>query len=215
MQAGRAISEKKTAVDMTIDETINKLKAFEKKVKTDLVRDLGRVIAQDTVSQIETRVRDQQKDCRGRSFGAYSTRPMLTSGETLKSRRVWQKLASSKSKRRALNWVTIKRGGKNIHLFELKGGYAELRKLEGFNNSKKSFEFTGEMWRKFGVISSTLAGNKVIFRLGGKTQAAQDKIDYNSEREGVEITCISDTETRYLQRRLNTILPGYLAEVGL
>ena len=201
--------------ELSLDETIRRLKEFRKKLSTDFVKDLGKVVGVDTVSQIEMRVRDRQKKADGQSFSRYSTNPMLTSGTTVKSRRVWQSMASSKSKRRNLDWVTIKKGGKNIHLFELKGGYAQLRKLEGFSNANKSFEFTGEMWRKFGVKKTTVGNGVITFTLGGKTTAAQDKIDWNSEREGVNIIEPCKDEVLFLQNQINRLLPGYLAKVGL
>jgi len=201
--------------ELSLEETIRRLKEFRKKFSTDFVRDLGKVVGVDMVSEIEMRVRDRQRKADNQLFSRYSTSPMLTSGTTVKSRRVWQKMASSKTKRRALDWVTIKKGGKNIHLFELKGGYAQLRKLEGFSNARKSFEFTGEMWRKFGVTNTTIGGGVITFTLGGKTTAAQDKIDWNSEREGVVITEPGKIEIQNLQNQTDRLIPGYLAKVGL
>ena len=200
--------------EMTLDETIQKLTAFKKNLQQNLVRDLGKIIGVDTISQIEMRVRDKQKNWQGQSFSRYSTRPMLTSGTTAKSRRVWRAVASSKAKRRELDWVTIKKGGKNIHLFELKGGYAEMRRIEGFSNANKSFEFTGEMWRKFGIKDVKTGSGVIIFKLGGKTVASQDKIDWNSEREGINIIQPSQDEINYLQDKINRLLPEYLAKVG-
>jgi len=201
--------------EMTLDETVRRLTEFRKKLKGNLVKDLGRIVGVDTVSQIEQRVRDNQKNWKGQGFSRYSTKPMLTSGETVKSRRVWRAVAGSKSKRKQLDWVTIKKGGKNIHLFELKGGYAEMRRLEGFSNTRKSFEFTGEMWRKFGVTKTVVGDGVIRFTLGGKTSAAQDKIDWNSEREGMNIIAPSKEEEKDLQEKINRLIPGYLAQVGL
>lgn len=200
---------------MNIQETIKQIDKLKQKVKTDLVAQLSQIIAQDIVSVIQKRVRDNGKDSTGASFGKYSTTTMLTSGTTLKSRRVWRAVAASKKKRKNLNWVTIKKGGKNIRLFELKGGYAELRRLEGFSNAVKSFEFTGEMWRKFGIVRTTVTGNGIIFTLGGRTDASQNKIDRNSEREGRSIIDISQSELTFLQTQIDKILQGYVVNVKL
>jgi len=200
---------------MNIQETIKQIDKLKQKVKTDLVAQLSQIIVQDIVSVIQKRVRDNGKDSTGASFGKYSTTTMLTSGTTLKSRRVWRAVAASKKKRKNLNWVTIKKGGKNIRLFELKGGYAELRRLEGFSNAVKSFEFTGEMWRKFGIVRTTVTGNGIIFTLGGRTDASQNKIDRNSEREGRSIIDISQSELTFLQTQIDKILQGYVVNVKL
>ena len=203
--------------EMTLDETVRRLTEFRKKLQGNLVKDLGKIVGVDMVSQIELRVRDTQKNWKGQGFSRYSTRPMLTSGETLRGRKVWRKMANSPTARRKLNWVTIKKGGKNIHLFELKGGYMQLRQIE-FGDStprNKTFEFTGEMWRKFGVTKTVVGDGVIRFTLGGKTTAAQDKIDWNSEREGMNIIAPSKEEEKDLQEDINRLIPGYLAQVGL
>ena len=200
---------------MTVDETIKRIEKLRRALSKDLVRDIAKMVSQDVVSMIEKRVRDQQKDSKGVSFGSYSRKPMLTSGETVKSRRVWNAVAGSKKKRSDLNWVTIKKGGKNIRLFELKGGYAELRRLEGFSNANKSFEFTGEMWRKFGVVRTTVTGNGITITLGGKTDAAQNKIDWNSEREGRSIIDISPAEVAHVQKKIDKLIQGYIVKFNL
>lgn len=196
--------------EMTLDETVRRLTDFRKNLPKWLASDLGPVVGVDFVNLIELRVRDTQKDSKGHHFSRYSTRPMLTSGKTLKSkRRVWDAIPDDEKK-----WVTIKRGGKNIHLFELKGGYAQLRKIEGFSNRYKSFDFTTEMWRKFGVKSTKIANKIITFIIGGKTTASQDKINWNSEREGKNIIEPNKEEMQYLQQQIDRLLPGYLAKVG-
>lgn len=200
---------------MNIDQATKEIDKLKTKLRTELAKDIVNIISQDIVSMIENRVRDKGKDANGASFGPYSRKPMLTSGTTLKSRRVWRAMAGTKKKRNSLNWVTIKKGGKNIHLFELKGGYAQLRKLEGFTNKSKSFEFTGEMWRKFGVVRVSATSRGVTVTIGGKTTASQDKIDWNSEREGRSIIDISKQELKYLEDKVDKFIQGYIVNVNL
>ena len=200
---------------MNIDQVTKQIDKLKQKITVDLVRDFTNIIVQDIIGLIQKRVVEQQKGADGSSFSRYSTRPMFTSGTTLKSRRVWNAMAGTKGKRGSLNWVTIKKGGKNIALFELKGGYAQLRKLEGFGNASKSFEFTGEMWRKFGVIRTTVTANGITITLGGKTEASQNKIDWNSAREGRSIIDISKKELNYLENRIDKLIQGYIVKVNL
>jgi len=140
---------------------------------------------------------------------------MLTSGTTAKSKSVWNKLASSKTSRRDLDWVTIKRRGKNVHLFELKGGYKQLRQLEGLQTAHKDFSFSQVMWNSYGVKRTVNTNNEVVVTIGGKTQDSQDRINWNSKREGVEIINISDQELKKLAKNLDKQIQKYINKVGL
>jgi len=200
---------------MNVNEATQQINKLKKKLSVDLVKEITNIISHDVVGMIQKRVVEQNKDARGMLFSRYSSKPMLTSGTALKSRKVWRAVAGSKSKRAGLDWVTIKKGGKNIRLFELKGGYAELRRIEGFGNANKSFEFTGEMWRKFGVTNVSVTTGKIKITLGGRTTASQDKIDWNSEREGKEIIDISQEEKRWLEREIDKLIQGYVVGVKL
>ena len=55
-------------------------------------------------------------------------------------------MPGSKQKRRELKWVTLQRGGRNIKLFELPGGYKEFRDIHGRQTDHVDFTFTGKMW---------------------------------------------------------------------
>ena len=200
---------------MTPDEAANRFHSLEMLIKRDLPGFIQEIIAHDAVAMIHNRVVRQQKNYLGGQFSAYSKRPMLTSGVTEKSKRVYRQVAGSKSKRRELDWVAIKRQGKNIHLFELKGGYAELRRIEGFSNSRKSFEFTGQMWRGFGVKKTVTTGNRIIITLGGRNIRSQKLIDANSAREGVSIVNISDSELKKLAEMIDKEIARYVRKVGL
>lgn len=200
---------------MTADEAAKRFGRLEKLISRDLPQFIQEIIAHNAVAMIHNRVVMRQKNYLGGSFSGYSKKPMLTSGTTAKSRRVWRRMASSKKKRRNLDWVTLRRQGRNIHLFELKGGYAQMRRLEGFSNRNKSFEFTGQMWRGFGVKRVVKSGNAVIITLGGRDLESQKKIDANSKREGISIVNISDKELEKLAEMIEKEIQRYVRKVGL
>lgn len=200
---------------MTPDETAARFKELQKLVKRELPLFIQETIALNAIEKITTRVIERQKNYLGGSFSAYSKKPILTSGKTEKSGRVGRALASSKAKRRELDWVTIRSGGKNVHLFVLPGGYAQLRRIEGFSNPRKSFEFTTQMWRGFGVKRTRKTQNEIIITLGGKNLESQKKIDINSRREGISIINISDKELKELAVMAEKELQRYVNKVGL
>ena len=71
------------------------------------------------------------------------------------------------------------------------------------------------MWRKFGVVNTIVTGNSIKIVLGGRTTAAQDKIDWNSEREGRSIIDSSQQELKFFQKRIDEVLQGYVVNVKL
>ena len=196
---------------MTVGEFNKRLTAFEKSVIRKLPDQFIKAKAGfDIAAIVSERVIQKSVSGDGGHFSAYSTDPMLTSGTTVKSKRVWNEKAGSKAKRRDLKWVTIQKGGKNIRLFELEGGYAELRRLEGFSNRYKNFWFTSEMWRGFGLKQATKSSQGFKLVYGGKTSEAQKKMNWNSEREGKNIldmttgeeTEISNNVSKWIDKML-------------
>jgi len=194
---------------MTIDETIRHFKELQAFIGRDLPNELLKIVAHDTVGQIHTRVVEQQKNAKGNLFSTYSTKPTLSSGTTAKSKSVWNELAKT------ADWVTIKRKGKNVHLFVVKGGYREIRKIEGFNNEHKSFEFTTQMWRGFGIKRTEKSSGRFAVVLGGRNAESQDKIDWNSEREGVDIIDASKQERDHIKRQVEREIEKYIKRAKL
>ena len=173
---------------MTVGEFNKRLTKLEK----DIIRKLPDQFIQakggfDIAATVSERVIQKSISGDGTKFSPYSTKPMLTSGTTDKGQSVWR---GKKDKQ----WITIKKGGKNIRLFKLEGGYAELRRLEGFSNRSKNFWFTTEMWRMFGFKRAIKGarGFKIIY--GGRTKDSQDKINWNSASEGKNILDMTKKE---------------------
>jgi len=200
---------------MTPDEAARRFELLRKMVGRDMPAFIEQRVGMNAAELIRRRVTMRGENYLGGQFRAYSRKPMLTSGTTEKSRSVWNAMAGSKAKRRDLDWVTIKRGGKNIRLFELKGGYAQLRRLEGLQTGHKDFWFTTQMWRSFGVKRTTRGQSEFIVTLGGKNPESQKKINENSRRENINIINISDQELKLLAKMVDKELQRYINKVGL
>lgn len=204
---------------MTVDEFIVNLGKFEKRMIPSVYEAfIAPKIGFDIASTVRERVINKQISGDETNFGAYSTRPMLTSGTTIKSKNIWRQKAASKTARRNLKWVTLKKAGKNIHLFELPGGYAELRRLEGFSNRNKSFWFRGgyqSMWSNFKLINKNKTENNARFVFGGRTPEAQDLINYNSAREGKSIIAITERERKELIKHIDGLVENELKKAGI
>lgn len=180
---------------------------------------LAEYIATKKGIEIENMVRNRvimkQINEKGSKFSPYSKRSILSSGTTEKSSTVFRTLANSKTKRRKLKWVTIKKGGKTIRLFEVPGGYDEIRKIEGFPNKNKSYEFTGKMWQQFGLVKKKSSKTQTIVSFGGQTKYAQDLINHHSEREGLSIIGMTKTEERVTAKWVDDWLKQQVKIAGL
>jgi len=200
---------------MTPEEAEKRVQKLLQMINTDFPTFIKERTAMNAVEYIERRVQTTGKNYLGNSFKPYSTKPILTSGTTAKSKAIWNQLASSKTSRRDLDWVTIKRRGKNVHLFELKGGYKEMRRRETLQTGYKDFWFTSMMWRGFGVKRILKNKGSMVITIGAKNSESQKKIDANSKREGVNIINISDQELEKLAKQIDQQLQKYINKVGL
>ena len=200
---------------MTPEESVKRFQKLLRMMNRDLPKFIQERTALNAVTYIERRVQTTGKNYLGNSFKPYSTKPMLTSGTTSKSKAIWNQLASSKESRKNLDWVTIKRRGKNIRLFELKGGYKEMRRREGLQSGYKDFWFSSMMWRGFGVKGVVRGKGNMVIKIGAKNTETQKKIDGNSAREGVNIINISDQELDLLAKQIDQQMQKYINKVGL
>ena len=208
---------------MTPEEASRRFQKLVQMVNTDLALYIKDTVAHNASAAVALRVQETGKDFRGNSFKPYSTKPILTSGTTSKGKAIWNKMGSGAKDRdlgysvrgRGLRWVTIKRQGKNIHLFELSGGYKQMRRLETLQTAYKDFSFSAMMWNHYGVKRTIKKAGEIEIIIGGKTQDSQDKIDWNSKREGVEIINISDQELEKLAKQIDQHLQKLINKAGL
>jgi len=88
--------------------------------------------------------------------------------------------------------------------------YANYRRKSGRTSNQKVFNFTGELWRNFGVTRADFNG----FEIGGYNQYAADLFGWLSEKEGAQINKPSETEIQaakdFLKQRLKETLNRYL-----
>ena len=81
--------------------------------------------------------------------------------------------------------------------------YKQFREINNLETSKKNFEFTGEMWKNYGIVRSSIGGGIANISLGGLTSAAENKLIANSTREGLDITDPNQHEIDFLKESIN------------
>jgi len=162
------------------------------------------MIANDANAQIKTRIQRTGQDAEGSLYDPYSTTPMLMNCSST-TQKVCQKLAGSKEKRKNLKWVTLKRGNKNIRLFELVGGYKEYRELHGLQTGFVDFTFSGRLWSNIRVVSTNAGGGRAEAVITADNPADYDKLRGNVGRRG-QMLEMNPEELQQAQETLETIL---------
>lgn len=181
---------------MELTQFIDNLDALAATIRREFQRAVI-IAANDIASAVSLRVVHQGENANGQKFTPYSSNKQYASSFKKKGRN-----ASSDAKISALG-----RGAKIT--------YGEFRVMEGLNASPKNFEFTGEMWRKFGVQNVSDTGGQIVVNIGGTTADAAAKIRHQTKREGVEITRANDAEIQIVNQNLTKWLAKIKAQHNL
>jgi hypothetical protein len=176
--------------DKKFTKTINDLKGdYNAKIMLGVGLEATRMIKQ--------RVQETGTNAKGAKYKPYSTKPMLANCSSM-ILSACSKIAGSKSKRKELDWVTIK-GHK---LFELPGGYKQYRELMGRQTDHVDFSVTNAMWNDINVISKQGDHQKGIAIIGAKQEIEKKKLAGNTKRRG-DILDLSAKEIEELKGTYN------------
>lgn len=149
----------------------------------------------DLVALITNRVVQAGKDSEGSQFSPYSTAELPAFFYFNRSRTGG---AESKVRAKAKKKEPI--------------SYKEFRAINNLNTSPKNFEFSGDMWRNFGVLRVQRTPTGATITIGGRTPEAAEKIGWNTDREGRSIIQPSKQEieivTANLKRWAQNIVNG-------
>lgn len=80
--------------------------------------------------------------------------------------------------------------------------YKEFRAINNLNTTPKNFEFTGSMWRGFGVLQARRTPTGATVTIGGRNPDSENKIGWNTEQEGESIIKPSKQEIAIVQANL-------------
>ena len=176
-----------TEFDQKIERSINRI---ESELESQVA-----IAGNDLVALITNRVVQRGETADGGSFSPYST-PEVPAF-----------FFANKSRTTSANTAIKQKAGKKETI-----SYKEFRAINNLNTSPKNFEFSGEMWRGFGVTQIQRSPNGVTLSIGGKIKASEDRITWNSKQEGKSIIRPSKKEleivTANLNRWLNSLING-------
>ena len=169
-------------------------------------------VAQSANTLLKKRIIERGETAEGNKFDPYSTTPMLTNCSQM-TQAACNKKTGSKEKRKELKWVTLKRGGENIRLFELAGGYKEFRELHGRQTGFVDFAFSGRMWADIQVVSGGDEHKLGRARISTLSEEQMKKLAGNTERKGT-ILDLSTDETHALARIMEKRLTDMWRQQG-
>lgn len=172
-------------LSMDLDEILGKLDVAISTLENEFAP-VVLVTANDLAQQIKNRVIQKGETANGGLFSPYSNNGMRPFRLFDKSRS-----ASAESKVRQI----AAQGGRI--------SYKQFREINNLETSKKNFEFTGEMWKNYGIVRSSIGGGIANISLGGLTSAAENKLIANSTREGLDITDPNQHEIDFLKESIN------------
>ena len=196
---------------MTPEEAITRIEFIANKAVSDWSNVMVE-IASSANTMLKDRIISKGQNAEGEQFDPYSTTPMLANKSGM-TESAYNKKAGSKAKRKELKWVTLQRGGKNIRLFELAGGYKEFRELHGRQTNYVDFAFSGRMWADVQVVSTDEEHKLGRARISTLTEEQMTKLAGNTERKGT-ILDLSTDETHALARVIENRLTEMWRQQG-
>lgn len=143
----------------------------------------------DLTALISTRVIQRGQDSKGQLFTPYSNTPVPA----------WFYIGKSRT---GSADAQVRQKAKQRERLS----YADFRKLNNLKTDKKNFEFTGAMWRGFGVTKIERSAGRVRVVLDGRNRDSADKIEWLSEQEKQQITEPSAAELQQIKRNLEAWL---------
>jgi len=197
---------------MTVQELDSKFKNVIQEFQGDGMANIMFTIGSDANYYIRNRVTKTGTDAEGTKYRPYSTNPMLAgcSGFLNKSKCP----AVSKGKRREMKWVTIERGGKNVHLYEIPGGYAEFRRLNNLQSGFVDFAFSNRMWNNIKVIDDRMSARQGQVVIKATTEDDAKKLEGNTKRR-TDILKLSKSEIKDLSVTFDKMVEDIFKREGL
>ncbi len=177
---------------MSADELQAKIQRIIQRIDSEITVEAAKAGA-DMAALITDRVVQTGKDSGGNAFSPYSTVPVPAFLYFNKSRSgAGEARVRAKAKKKE------------------KISYRDFRVLNNLNPSPKNFEFTGEMWRGFGVTKTEKTPNGAKVTIGGRTPPSERKLDLNTKREKKDIVEPSAREIAIVTANLENWLENLI-----
>lgn len=182
---------------MTFDEYRKGLQLAKAEILASVQVESERVGA-DAAALVEDRIVLTGKKADGSSFSPYSTKPVAA----------FRYFGKSRNNTGEVKVRSAAKKGQGV-------SYRDFRAFNGLNTTPKNFQFTGEMWQGFGVVSVVQIGTGVVqVEIGGKNQRSKLLLSKHSDREKTLLSKPSEQEIQIIKKgieqRLNAIIGKYV-----
>ena len=183
---------------MTFDDYNKRLNGVIKDLQTGAHGEVMVKLAINALTLIKQRVQQTGTNAQGQKYAPYSTKPMLVGCKSFVQKNACEALLGSKSKRKNLEWRTVK--GHKLAI--LPGGYKQMRQMQGRQVAFVDFSVTNAMWNDVSIISKGTDHQKGIAIIGAKQDIEKKKLAGNTKRRG-DILDLSNKEIDVLKANYN------------
>lgn len=206
---------------MDISVAIKRLLTADKTAVRDASKFIQVRVAAQIMNAMKTRVRSTGINAKGSPFSSYSTKECLIgySDYPLNKRaftRLWAADKKTMTKGRKMvsgsiegNWRTV--NGK--HLLIVPGGYAEIRKVAGYQVAHKDFTVTNAMWRGVKVKAVTFSGSEFAIVYGTTDRETEQKVLGHNKREGINILLPNKKEVQDAEKQIKSFFESYVNKI--
>jgi hypothetical protein len=179
---------------MDIDEMIARLDDAASRINREAEKQCI-VVVNDIAQLVKNRVIQSGKTADNGTFSPYSSKQLPAYFYFDKSR-----TASAEK--------TVRNKAKTKQTLS----YKDFREVNNLETKTKNFEFSGDMWRHFGVVAHRYENGIATVEIGGQTTEAAKKIAVSGWKENQSIIAISETEKAEAQLSLTLWVENILEE---
>lgn len=199
---------------ITVQDAIFKFRRaatiLERSRKADLM-----VIAKDTMALVKERVINSGESASGAKFKPYSQAVVPVTLYRNKEAR------SVKAYPNLFKAVTGKALGGKRKSQPTKGvggwfaSYKDWREVNRLQTNHKDFSFTSRMWKSVQPILISSTQTETVIEIKATTEAENNKLRWNSEREGISLLAANKAEERQVRKAYEERINRRIKEAGL
>lgn len=199
---------------ITVQDAILKFRRaatiLEKTRKGDLM-----VIAKDTMALVKARVINNGESASGAKFKPYSQAVVPLPFYKNKEAR------STKAYANLYRGVTGKPQGSKRKGQPTRGvggwfaSYKDWREINKLQTGHKDFSFTSRMWKSVQPILIISNQTETVIEIKSNTQKENDKLRWNSQREGISLLAANAEEEREVRKAYEIRVNKRIKEAGL
>jgi len=191
-------------------------------------------LGEDANAMIAKRIQETGINAEGIPLPPYSTKPMLVNcSNPYMTKEACTKILGNKTEKKAkgkrsqyekylaaesgefdTKWVTLKKGGKKIKLFELPEGYKQFREINNRRTDIVDLMWSGGLWSNIKVLRAAKEGSMGVARISPESKEYALRLAGITDRKGI-ILDLNKKEVKLLLVEANKWLTDIIKKNGL